>query len=122
MSKRLLIVEDDETLAKLLAFRLIAEGMEVTTRPDAVMGIKAVQEWKPDVVLLDLKIPAGGGLLVLQNLQRSVLSKHIPVLIITGSDDPELKRQLLKCGITTYLQKPFDPKDLVTAIQKLLPA
>lgn len=118
MATHILIIEDDESLVELMSARLRKAGHEIRVATDAMLGTKmALQTPAPDLVLLDLKMPAGGGLAVLKSLRGSVLTKHIPVVVITGNADAEAKAKLLQYGIKTYLQKPFTADDLMSAIE-----
>jgi len=119
MSK-ILLIEDDEELVELVRLRLKGAGYEVSAAGDAMHGVKMAHQTQPDLILIDLKIPAGGGVSVLRNLRKSINTKHIPVLIVTGTSDANLKSQLLEFGIKTYIQKPFTAEDLLHAITGVL--
>jgi DNA-binding response OmpR family regulator len=118
---KILIIEDDEQTVELLAARLRSAGYQVSFAADAMMGIKAVHQIQPDLILLDLKIPAGGGLAVLEGIKKSMHTKLTPVIILTGTEDAAAKKRLLDFGIKTYIQKPYHPEDLMKAISQILP-
>ncbi len=130
MTKRsILIIEDDEAILELIAVRLRASGYEVRMATDAMLGTKMAIQAPPDLILLDLKMPAGGGAGVLQSLRNSriassssILTKRVPVIVVTGASDPESKNTLRQFGIKTYIQKPFTPEELLGAIASVLPA
>jgi len=122
MAAKILLIEDDEQLTELLMTRLRAAGYDVCAAPDAMLGLQAAHSQQPDLILLDLKVPAGGGLSVLQNLRNSINTRQIPVIVMTGTADKEKKTELHKLGIRTYIQKPFKPEELLEAVAKTLPA
>ena len=121
MGAKILLIEDDESTVELLAMRLRGAGYQVSIAMDAVMGIKGVHQTQPDLILLDLKIPAGGGIAVLEGLRKSFLIKSTPVIVLTGTAEAAMKKRLLEFGIKTYIQKPYQPDELMQAIATLLP-
>jgi len=121
MAAKILIIEDDEPLVELLSERLRAAGYEAYAAPDAMLGIKTAHLKLPDLILLDLKVPAGGGIAVLHSLRKSINTRQIPVIIVTGGADSDKKSQLREFGIKTYIQKPFSSEELLQAVAKALP-
>jgi DNA-binding response OmpR family regulator len=117
--KKILIVEDDTATANLLAGRLGHAGFQTQVAPDAVVAARECMRWKPDLVLLDLKVPAGGGVAVLSALRRSIYTQNVPVIVLTGADSSLLK-QVIALGIQEFIQKPFDSDQLVAQIKQLL--
>ena len=122
-AKKILVVEDDEDLSKLTYRRLTAAGFSVRVVPDAILGIQETKQFHPDLVLLDLLLPAGGGLAVLKGLKASVYTAYIPVLVMSGMDrqaNPDYFTQMEKIGIEGFLQKPFEGNRLVEEIRAIL--
>jgi DNA-binding response OmpR family regulator len=115
-----LIVEDEQDVAIVLAKRLKDEGFEVIMAQDAYEGFSLALKDKPDLVLLDLMLPAGGGLQVLQNIRNSSKIMNMPVVVITGIKDVEYEKKVLKAGVEAYLEKPYDFEKLKGIIQKIL--
>jgi len=115
-----LIVEDEQDVAIVLAKRLKDEGFEVIMAQDAYEGFSLALKDKPDLVLLDLMLPAGGGLGVLQNIRSSSKIMNMPVVVITGIKDAEYEQKVLKAGVEAYLEKPYDFEQLKGIIQKIL--
>jgi DNA-binding response OmpR family regulator len=120
MTYKILLIDDDDSFTELVSARLQAAGYEVHTAPDAMMGLQAAHTYQPDLVLLDLKVPAGGGLSVLENLRKSIKTSQIPVIVVTGTADLKKKTELVKLGVKTYIQKPFTPEDLLQTISSTL--
>lgn len=120
MAKKILIIEDNTSFAALVHSQLQKVGFEAMVAPDAMLGTKEVNRWRPDLVLLDLMLPAGGGVSVLRNMRQSIYMKNVPVLVITGSDDPALRKQILELGVNSILQKPYKPQELIDLIHQML--
>ncbi len=121
--KKILIVEDDEDLSRLIRTRLVSAGFDALAVPDALWGVQQLNEYKPDLVILDLLLPAGGGLTVLQRLKTSVYTTHIPVLVISGmgpEGDPEYFKQIENMGVDGFIKKPFDGKQLAVHVRRIL--
>lgn len=120
MGHKILIIEDSDSFGALLKSQLQKAGFDTLLVPDAMLGIKQTGQWKPDLVLLDLMLPAGGGVAVLRSIRQSVYTKTTPVLILTGSTDMALRKQILDLGVQTILQKPYKLDDLLSLIHNTL--
>lgn len=121
MAKKILVVEDDLELEQVLAVLLKEEGFAVLSSPDAYGGIKLAVKEKPDLVVLDISLPAGGGLAMLRNLKSSIYLKDIPVIITTGLNlDEQTKKEIMCLGIKDFIQKPYSSKELTGLIKKAL--
>jgi DNA-binding response OmpR family regulator len=114
-----LVIDDDKRLTDPISECLTAKGIEVKVASDSIMGIQIARQYQPNFILLDLMLPAGGGTVVLESLQNSEALKKIPIIVMTGSQDPVLKKKLLDHGIKTYLQKPISVQELLNAIANL---
>ena len=120
MTKKILIIEDNPAVAALLVSELQHAGYEILVAPDAMMGTQGCLRWRPDLVILDLMIPAGGGHAVLKNMKQSVYTSTLPVLVLTGSTDPAVRRLILEFGVTYFLQKPHNAQELLAMIKKAI--
>jgi DNA-binding response OmpR family regulator len=120
MAKKILIVDDDADTVLLLASRLRANKFDVMVAHDAVQAVdKAIHE-KPDLILLDMKMPAGGGISVMDSLRNSAETVLIPVIVITAYPSLELQRQVKEMGAIGFISKPFTAEDLLPRIRKTL--
>jgi len=117
---KVLIVEDDDDLRRGLTWRLHASGYEVVQATDGVAAISVAKHERPDVVLLDLGLPAGDGLKVLQRYANLPELSAIPVVVLTGRDPRTAEPATRKFHVAGFLQKPVDNKDLVEAIERAL--
>src|ERR1700722_11339477 len=115
--KSVLLVDDDHTALLGPGVRLKAMGYIVFTAKDAVSAISAVRKNEPDVVVLDISLPAGDGFLVADRLQNLVGSAATPIIFITASENPGLRERAMKLGAVAFLTKPFDATTLADAIE-----
>jgi CheY-like chemotaxis protein len=118
--KSVLLVDDDNTILLGTGVRLKAMGYRVYTAKDAVSAISAVRKNEPDVVVLDISLPAGDGFLVADRLQNMVGSAATPIIFMTASENPGLRERATKLGAVGFLKKPFDATLLADAIESAL--
>ncbi|MEI8138373.1 MAG: response regulator [bacterium] len=125
MSQRILIVDDDVDFVYLLSTRLMANNYEVSTAYDAMTAVSIAQEKRPHLIILDIRLPGGGGFKVYENLRTSLRTSRIPVLFITGFDEvgPEQERKVkdsLQALNYPFLIKPFVVDTLLEKIKQAL--
>ncbi len=118
--KKILIIEDERDTAKVIAKRLTQSGFDVVLAGDAYQGVAMTHKEDPDLIILDLMLPAGGGHAVLQNIGASITTSSIPVIVFTGMQDEEYKKKILSEGVEVYLEKPQDPDELIKIINNIL--
>ena len=114
------VIEDDKKIAGAFSKALLDSGFEVVTAHDSYQGTKFAYENNPGLIILDLMLPAGGGHAVLKNIRLSTKTKHIPVIVITGSYDEELKQKVISEGVAAYLEKPVEMARLIEVIKNTL--
>ncbi len=119
MSK-ILIVEDELDIAKVIVKRLTQAGFKVAVATDAYQGVELTHKEKPDLIILDLMLPAGGGISTLRHIRESALTACTPVIILTGMKDELFKEEVLKEGVDAYLEKPYDADKLIEVIKNIL--
>jgi DNA-binding response OmpR family regulator len=119
MSK-ILIVDDDPDILKLLRFKLSQEGYKVVVAVDAYTGIQSAHREKPDLIILDIMLPAGGGYHTLKSIRLTPQGSQTPIVILTGMRDAELQQKIQAEGVEAYLQKPVDYSVLSETIKRLL--
>jgi two-component system cell cycle response regulator len=115
-----LLVDDDDTFLLAIGVRLKSMGYTVCTAKDAVNAISAVRKNNPDVVVLDVSLPAGDGFLVAERLRNLIVSATTPIIFVTASEKAELRDRAMKLGAVKFLQKPFDATTLADAIESAL--
>lgn len=119
--KTILIIEDDEKLAIALAVRLKASGYQVFAAYDALAGVCQAVKREPDLILLDIAMPLGGGWSVAERMKSMANTAAIPIIFITASKEPGLReRALEKYGAVGFLEKPFEASDLISMIHEAL--
>jgi DNA-binding response OmpR family regulator len=119
-SLKILIVDDDPEMRLALHIRLKANNYDVAVAVDGVACISESRKYMPDLILLDLGLPAGDGFTVLERLAISDSLSHIPVIVISGRDRAANCDRALKAGARVFLQKPVRNFDLLLAIAKVL--
>ncbi len=118
--KKILIVEDETDLAMVLRKILVDEGYDVVIACDAMQGTEKAHREQPDLIILDLNMPAGGGLIILERIKMSAHTRFIPVIVLTGAEDAELKKKVIEQGVQHYIQKPYEVDELVGIVNGLL--
>ncbi|MGA3095794.1 MAG: response regulator transcription factor [Bryobacteraceae bacterium] len=117
MSKRIAIVEDEAELASLIEYNLGRQGYEAQVFPGAKGTLKALEQWKPDLLLLDVMLPDVDGFELCRQVRHSALLGRTPVLFLTARSD-EVDRVLgLEIGGDDYMTKPFSPRELVARVK-----
>src|ERR671933_334092 len=115
---RILIVEDDRAIARLLQIELEHRGSRVRCAHDGPSGLEAAKEFEPSVVILDIMLPGMDGVGVLKELRRR--GNKVPVIMLTARDTPADKVHSLDTGADDYLTKPFSMEELLARIRALL--
>jgi DNA-binding response OmpR family regulator len=112
---RVLVVDDDVSLARILSFVLSQEGFDVKVANDGDDAIEAAKIDRPDAVVLDLRMPGKDGRAVFKELRE--LGIDSPVLILSAFD---AQRAYVELGAQAYMNKPFEPERLAEAVRRLL--
>lgn len=116
---KILVVEDDKNIALALVVRLRSQGYDVKVAYDAVSGISETTRNKPDLVLLDISMPGGGGLLVAQRIRSLTPVAATPIIFLTASKQPELRAKALELGAADFFEKPYEAEDLLASIRRI---
>ena len=114
-SGNVLLVEDDDATRELFTFALQNAGWNVRSAGDGLSGLRILDVFKPDVIVLDMRLPAASGLQVLDALRERV--RHTPVIAISGYDD-SLDIARAHDGVLAIIRKPFDTTELVRTVSK----
>lgn len=118
--QKIVVIEDDPVARAELHARLTANGYAVALGADAASALTTVNRERPDLILLDLGLPAGDGFLVLERLRKLAPLAAIPVIVITGRTDPATRKRVAAMGVAPLLTKPVDTEALLAAIQAAL--
>ena len=117
---RILVVEDENDIAALVAYHLMRDGYRVRTLPGGRQALDHVERERPDLIVLDLMLPGLSGFEVLQDLRGRPKTADLPIVILTARDDEESRIRGLELGADDYITKPFSPKELLLRIKAVL--
>lgn len=115
--KKILIVDDEIGIVEEIKSFLLEEGYQVRTADTAKEGIRAVDEFRPDVIFIDIKLPDISGIEVLKAVKEK--SPKTKVVIITGYVDQNVMDETEAIGRDAFLQKPFDLVKIIEEIERL---
>jgi DNA-binding NtrC family response regulator len=118
MNDRLLVIDDDESSCRLVKATFGAEGFDVGAAADGVSGLELASTYRPDVILLDLKLPDLDGMQVLEQLKARFPS--LPIVMLTASRDLKAAVRATKLGALDYLTKPIDTDEVVMVVRRAL--
>ena len=116
--KTILIVDDSADTRLLLSARLKVHHYHTVFAADALQAMSVALKERPDVILLDLGLPGGNGLVVLQRFKSNTFLSGIPVIIVTAEDPQVAEARTLEGGAVAFLQKPVDQAKLIAAVQQ----
>lgn len=117
----ILIADDDPDIVKTLSDLLEYEGFATRSAYEGVRAMEVAHKEKPDLILLDLRMPAGTGQSVLQRLRLRPDTAAIPVIVLTALAEPHLEQETKSLGAKAFFRKPYDSAALVRVIRALLP-
>ena len=115
---RVLVVDDEATLAELVSMALRYEGWDVRSAPDGLAAVRSAREFRPDAVVLDIGLPDIDGLEVLRRLRTD--APELPVLFLTARDAVEDRIAGLTAGGDDYVTKPFSLEEVVLRLRGLM--
>lgn len=118
--KQILIVDDEKDWIQMLAMRLGHEGYQTEAAFDTIQAMAQAVQLKPDLILLDIMMPAGGGLKALKNIRTSTKTFCIPVIVLTAKGDKETKEAAEGLGISGYFVKTVNTAELLAKIKEVL--
>lgn len=118
--EKILIVDDDPDLRQALRLRLRANRYEIVTAADGYSAIAQAYKEHPNLIILDLGLPAGDGFVVLDRLQKDDKLSNIPVIVLTARDPQSSERVALESGAAAFFQKPADNAELLNVIRATL--
>ena len=116
--KKILVIDDEPDLVKMVKMRLEANGYEVAVAFDGEEGLKVAQEEIPDLILLDITMPKKDGYTFLLELKENEATKSIPVIALTAK--PKMKDIFEFEGVKDYITKPCDSAQLLSKIEEII--
>jgi two-component system alkaline phosphatase synthesis response regulator PhoP len=119
MPKKILAVDDERHIVRLVQVNLEREGYKVVTAFDGKEALEKVDSENPDLVVLDVMMPYMDGFEVLQTLRKNPSTRELPVIMLTAkAQDADVFRGW-QSGVDCYLTKPFNPKELITFVKRI---
>ena len=119
MTKKILIVEDEEIILDLLQKKLTEVGYEISVARDGEEGLRMIREIKPNLILLDIIMPKMGGFEVMEEMQKDRELKKIPVIVVSNSGQPVEIDKAQELGAKDWLIKTeFDPQEVIDKVIK----
>jgi two-component system KDP operon response regulator KdpE len=119
-NKKILIVDDDPDVLHGMHVRLKANNYDTFLAGDTFSGVAEARKHEPDLILLDLGLPAGGGFVVMERLKNIPSLAIIPIVVVSARDGLENQKRALEAGAKAFLQKPVDNAELLAVIRQAL--
>ena len=119
-NSKIMIVDDDPDLRQALRLRLRANNYDTVNAVDGYSALALAYKEHPDLIILDLGLPAGDGFVVLKRLQKDDKLSTIPVIVLTARDPQSSERRALQAGASAFFQKPVDNAQLLDVIRASL--
>ena len=119
MPKKILVVDDERQIVKLVEVNLRKAGYDVVCAYDGVEALEKVQSDRPDMIVLDVMMPRMNGFDVLKKLQSNPETEQIPVIMLTAKAQDADIFAGWQSGVSSYLTKPFNPRELLTFVQRI---
>ena len=119
---KILVADDDRVHVHLVSSRLRAKGFDIMIAFDAMQAWMAATRSPIDAIVLDIQMPGGTGLEVLRKLKSSTRTCSLPVIVVSGSIDPQAIEEVKALGADAYLPKPVEIDQLVSVLRQVLGA
>jgi DNA-binding response OmpR family regulator len=119
-NKKILLVEDDQDLLHSMHVRLKAQHYDTAFAADAIACMAEARRFEPDLIILDLGLPAGDGFMLMERFKRLPMLAEVPVIVVTGQDLRTCRHRMMEAGARAVLQKPVDNALLLATIRKAL--
>jgi len=120
MAGKVLIVDDQAMMLKLMAYPLEQEGYTIVTAMTGVEALQKIQSEQPDLVILDVMLPDTNGIEVTKRIRQVLHLTDLPIIILSGQTELAAKIQGLESGADEYVTKPVDPKEMAVRVRTLL--
>ena len=117
---KILIADDSRFQGQLLASFLSPKGFEVVFALDALQAWTAALRSAPQLILLDINMPGGTGIEVLKRMKISSKTQHIPVIVVSGEENPATESLARSLGAVDFLHKPVEQEELCAAVERAL--
>jgi DNA-binding response OmpR family regulator len=119
-NKKILIVDDDPDIRRGMHVRLKANDYDTFFAADAFSSVVEARKHRPDLIILDLGLPAGDGFIVMERLAKVPFLAVIPIIVVSARDGLGNQKRAIDAGAKAFLQKPVDDAELLAIIRKVL--
>ncbi len=120
MPKKILAVDDDVAIVRMIEFKLKAAGLEVTCAFNGQEALDKIAVDKPDLLITDINMPQMTGIELVRQLKKSVQTRDIPVIILTARGEDEQREEAMQIGANVFVNKPFSPGKLLEIVQGMM--
>jgi len=120
MAKKVLVVDDEPDVLKIVCFRLKKAGYEVKTASDGKAALDLIEKDRPDLILLDLRMPVMDGYEVCRKIKSDEKLGDTPIIFITASSGATVKDKVREYKADDYIIKPFEPEELIAKVKKFI--
>jgi two-component system, cell cycle response regulator DivK len=121
MTKRILVVEDEEDNRQILRDLLATSGYEMVEAKDGGQALAAVDQHRPDLILMDIQLPIMDGYEATRRIRANPANKRIPIIAVTSYALSGNESIALAAGCDAYVPKPYSPRELLAKIREFLP-
>jgi two-component system, cell cycle response regulator DivK len=121
MSKRILVVEDQEDNRRIIRDLLASVGYELIEATDGEAGVRLAETERPDLILMDIQLPLLDGHEATRQIKQNPELRHIPIIVVTSYALSGDDAKAMAAGCDAYVAKPFSPRQLLATIRKFLP-
>jgi two-component system, cell cycle response regulator DivK len=121
MTKRILVVEDEEDNRQILRDLLATSGYEMVEAEDGEQALAAVDLYRPDLILMDIQLPIMDGFEATRRIRANPANKSIPIIAVTSYALSGNESMALAAGCDAYVPKPYSPRELLAKIREFLP-
>jgi two-component system, cell cycle response regulator DivK len=121
MTKRILVVEDQEDNRRIIRDLLMSAGYELIEAVDGEAGVRLAETERPDLILMDIQLPVLDGYEATRRIKQNPELRHIPIIVVTSYALSGDDAKAVAAGSDAYVAKPFSPRQLLATIRKFLP-
>ena len=120
MPKKILVVDDEPDILKVVIFRLKKAGYEVTSAVTGMGAFDILKTMTPDLMVLDYRLPDTDGLEISKRIRSDARLKATPIILLSASSAHDISAAVRDASVNEYLKKPFEPEELLEKVRKYL--
>jgi len=120
VKKKILMVEDSPSMRQLMSLTLRGAGYDVVEAFDGLEALEKFAGEKIDMVITDLNMPKMDGLALTRHLRSTATNRFMPIVMLTSSDDEDLRQELRRAGGSCWIKKPFKPNQLLRVVNMVI--